>query len=273
MSTPEVIPGRYDPRVARVFRLIARSMIRRAFHALRFTPASLGTLDAVAQHDGPVVCCLTHAGWWDPMLGLLVHIERFAPHGRDGIAPIDAAVLGNIGIFRRLGLFGLDPDSPASMRTLTSYALGRMAQADRPTLWITPQGRFQDPRSPIEIRPGAAAVLARLHQPRALVLAIEYPFWDDKKPEMLAHAQEIPPPRAAGSTAAWHKALAAAMPDAAAALAAAAVTRNPANFQIVLGGRTGGTFPVYDWFMRLTGRDTAAIRTRPASPTRVEQSG
>lgn len=266
MSTTQIIPGCYDPRIARVFRIIARSMIRRGFHALRLTPGSLDRLDTAARHDGPVVCCMTHAGWWDPMFGLLLHIEHFAPQGRDGIAPIDKAVLNNLGIFKRLGLFGIDPDDPASMRSLISYALGRMAQADRPTLWITPQGRFQDPRSPIELRPGVSAILARLDRPQAMVLAMEYPFWDDKKPEMLGHIADIHPPARPGSTAAWHRVVTAAMRAAAAELAAAAMARDPAAFQTLLGGGAGGTFPVYDWILRLTGRSTAAIRTRaPAS--------
>ncbi|MEL6795969.1 MAG: lysophospholipid acyltransferase family protein [Planctomycetota bacterium] len=269
MSEPaapaSVIPGRYDPKIARVFRIIARRMIGKSFHALRFTPGSLDRLDALATHDGPVVGCMTHAGWWDPMLGVLLHIERFGPHGRDGIAPIDKAVLENVGIFKKLGLFGIDPDDPNSKQALAEYAIDRLRTMHRPTLWITPQGRFQDPRAEMEIRPGVSAILSKLDNARAIVLAVEYPFWDDKKPEMLAHIVEIEPPARTDSTVAWHRSVSSAMKTTAGELACEAVTRDPARFESSLGGEAGDggkTFFVYDWWLKVTGRSTQDIRTR-----------
>ncbi|MEO1583233.1 MAG: lysophospholipid acyltransferase family protein [Planctomycetota bacterium] len=266
-GTPNgIIPGAYDPRVARVFGVIVRRMIRGRFHAARLTPGSLDHLDALAQHEGPVVCCLTHAGWWDPMLGMLLHIGRFGPHGRDGIAPIDRDVLQNVGIFKRLGLFGIDPDDPASKAAVVDFAASRLAKGTRPTLWITPQGRFQDPREPMRVRPGVSAILGRLDSEqrgvRVLAVAVEYPFWDDKKPELLAHIAPIDPPPGARSTAAWHRRVSSALPAAADHLAAEAISRDPSRFETLIGGETGGTFFVYDWFLKLTGRDTASIRTR-----------
>ncbi len=268
-----VIPGRYDPRVARVFRLIARRMIGKSFHALRFTPGSLDRLDALADHEGPVVGCITHAGWWDPMLGLLLHIERFAPHGRDGVAPIDRAVIESVGIFKKLGLFGIDPDDPASKDALAAYALDRLRTMNRPTLWITPQGRFQDPRASMEIRPGVSAILSRLTNARAMTLAVEYPFWDDKKPEMLAHLTEIEPPARADSTIAWHRAVSSAMKRAAGELACEAVTRDPSRFETFLGGEGGKTFFIYDWWLKVTGKSTSDIRTRSKDSQRAPRAG
>ncbi|MEM8757005.1 MAG: hypothetical protein AAGF47_04400 [Planctomycetota bacterium] len=263
-----IIEGRYDPNVARVFRLIARRMLRKKFHAARITPGSLERLDAAANHDGPVVVCMTHAGWWDPMIGLLLHIERFDQKlrraggpARAGIAPIDRAVLANVGIFKKLGLFGIDPDDPASKGALVEFAVGTMRDQHLPTLWITPQGRFQDPRDAMEIRPGVSAILSRLENPQVLILASEYPFWDDQKPEMLAHITEIERPERT-TTAGWHRAVASAMPAAANKLAALAITRNAANFETLLGDSGGMTFPLYDVYLRLTGRSTDAIRTR-----------
>lgn len=259
---PAVLPGTYDPRVARVFRILARRMIGKSFHALRFTPGSLERFDALAAHSGPVVGCITHAGWWDPMLGLLLHIERYGPHDRDGVAPIDKAVLESVGIFKRLGLFGIDPDDPASKDALVAYAIDRLRSMDRPTFWVTPQGRFQDPRAAMTIRPGVSAILSQLENARAMVLAVEYPFWDDKKPEMLAHIAEIERPTRTDSTIAWHRSVSSAMKGAAGKLACEAVTRDPSRFETYLGGEGGKTFFVYDWFLKITGRDTKAIRTR-----------
>ena len=261
---PEILPGTYDPRVARVFRVIARRLICKHFHAVRLMPDSLRVLDSAADHDGPVVCCLTHAGWWDPMLGLLLHIERLK--GRDGIAPIDKAVLEHVRIFRKLGLFGIDPDDPAAKDAVVDFMVDRLQSMDRPSLWITPQGRFQDPRDTLRIRPGVSAVLSRLTNPRALTLAIEYPFWDDKKPEMLVHITEIEPPARSSSTIAWHRSVSHSMRQTSGELACAAVSRNPHSFDTYMGGESGGTFFMYDWFLKLTGRETSAIRTRGVQP-------
>jgi hypothetical protein len=264
MSGAPIIEGAYDARVARVFRVIAARMIRGRFHALRATPGSLEQLRDAGRHPGPLVCCMTHTSWWDPMTVICLHTRCFP--WRQACAPIDRAVLQNVRIFRRLGLFGVDPDDPGSMPAVVSYAVGRLQRDPQPTLWITPQGRFQDPRQAMQIRPGVSAILARSPGALALAVAAEYVFWDDKKPELLVHAEAIRAPSSAGSTAAWHRAISRALPLAAERVAEAAVQRDPGRLVTVLGGRGGRTIPFYDALLRLTGRSTEAIRTRRVEP-------
>lgn len=235
-------------------------MIARRFHALRLTPGSLSTLAAAHHHAGPVVVCLTHSSWWDPMLAFVLHTQCLRE--RQSLAPIDRDVLKNIGIFRKLGLFGIDPDHPASHQIMLGYVRERIAAMDRPTLWITPQGRFQDPRESMRVRPGVSAVLSQLERPRVFAVAAEYLFWDDKRPELLAHTVEIAPPATHDSTTAWHRAVSSAIRCAAQELASRAMSRDPAAFETSLGGDGGKTFVLYDWFLKLTGRSTDAIRTR-----------
>lgn len=257
-----IVPGRYSPSAARLFRIVARRMISKRFHAFRATPGSMVLIARHNNHAGPVICCLSHSSWWDPMVGFLLH-ARCLP-ARTGCAPIDRAVLENLRFFRRLGLFGIDPDDPASQRAMLGYVTARFEQEARPTLWITPQGRFQDPRSEMTIRPGVAAIAARSTGVRAIAIVLEYPFWDDQKPELLLHARAVPAPARPDSTASWQRSIVASMRSAAADLAERSIARDPAAFETVLRKGSGGTHPVYDLALRLTGRATSSIRTRHA---------
>ncbi|MEM9166437.1 MAG: lysophospholipid acyltransferase family protein [Planctomycetota bacterium] len=259
-DTPAVIPGRYDRGVARVFKLLTGRMVRKRFHALRLTPGSIDSLSALDRDDTPLIVAMTHASWWDPILGITLH-TRLTP-ARTGCAPIDRDVLTNVGIFRRLGLFGIDPDDPRTLRVLVDYAAERLSTDARPTLWITPQGRFQDPRDAMVVRPGVAAIAARLGRVRVMALAAEMPFWDDQKPELLAHLAPIDPPGDTGSTRAWHRSIRDGLRGASDRLAELAIARDPAAFEVLLGSGSGRTIPFYDLYLSLTGRSTAAIRTR-----------
>ena len=259
----EIIAGDFNPRVARVFGFIARRMIAKRFNALRVTPGSLDALAEANDHDGPVVVCLTHSSWWDPMVGFFLHNRCL--RDRQCLAPIDKDVLANLGIFKTLGLFGIDPDDPASHEAMRRYVIDRFTSMAKPTLWITPEGRFRDPRDRMEIRPGVSTILSKLQNTRAYAVAAEYVFWDDQKPEMLVHLLPVTTPDDPSRTTAWHRSVCRAMLDATEELAELAIARDPAAFDIILGSGAGRTFFVYDWYLRLTGRSTEAIRTRRSS--------
>jgi hypothetical protein len=55
-ASASVIPGAYDPKIGRVFRIIARRMIGKNFNALRMTKGSLDRFAAAGEHDGPDRC-------------------------------------------------------------------------------------------------------------------------------------------------------------------------------------------------------------------------
>ena len=90
-------------------------------------------------------------------------------------------------------------------------------------------------------------------------MAIEYPFWQDQRPEALIAVSTCEPPASASSrpsTADWHRSMTAAMSDAAERLRAAAIERSPAAFEPIdrrLGGEARIN-PVMDAWLRLRGR-------------------
>ena len=163
------------------FRRIVRGYFRRHFHAVRIAHA-----ERFAGITGPLIVYANHSSWWDPMVSILLAAELMPE--RRHYAPMDAAALERYGILKRLGIF------PVEMKTARGAVqflrTGEAILNDGGVLWVTPQGRFCDPRErPLEFKPGMAALAARVASAAGsctlLPLAIEYPFWDERLPETL----------------------------------------------------------------------------------------
>ena len=148
-------------------------------------------------------------------------------------------------------------DLRASLEAMREYLRPRMADGGE-VLLLTPQGTLTDVRAPIRLRPGAAAMAASLPQVEVIAVAIEYAFWLDQRAEVFLRAVRVPPAAddRAPSTADWHRAMQVSMQENAAALAAQVIARDPAAFEVLVGGETS-VHPVYDWWLRLWGRDGA----------------
>lgn len=246
-------PDRYDARTFRFFAWYVGRLLRSSFHAVRLARASQDAADALAREPGPAIVALSHGSWWDPLL--CVHLSQRLTPGRIALGPMDAVQLSRFGFMRRLGLFGVDPEDPAMRTPMVAHVERRMREAPRTTLWITPQGRFADVREEITLRPGAAAVAARLSAVgtcRVACLAIEMAFWNDKKPEVFLRLEACGAEEPA-STASWHRALTRSMRQNAQALAAMVIARDPEPFLVLEGPRGARIHPVYDALLRLRG--------------------
>ncbi len=268
---PTLIPARPDPRVARFFAWYTRRLFSKRFFAVRLMPGSRECLRSTNAHDGPAIIVMTHGSWWDPMTAILLHHHpwghRHKP-ARAPAAPMDSAMLKRFGFFRRLGVFGIDPDSPASLQAMGAYMLERFRAEPRTTLWVTAQGHFHDPRTPPKLRPGAAWLAARTPNVRVLCCAIEYAFWTDQRPEVFVRVQQASPapsPAPSPSTTDWLRAMQSTMEACAAALAQAVMSRDPAYFEPLQGAGPTSINPLYDLWQRVTGKGNAIeVRARPA---------
>jgi 1-acyl-sn-glycerol-3-phosphate acyltransferase len=185
--------------------------------------------------DVPLVIYLNHPSWWDPLL-CVVASECF--RGRSHYAPMDAAMLQKYKIFAKLGFFGVEQNARGAVQFL------RMGEAilSKPgtMLWLTAQGEFRDVRyRPPELKSGLGALLARVKCGIVLPLAIEYPFWNEKKPE--AHFAFGPSIVVDGSrsseewTAHLNEQLAATQDR----LATAVMRREGERFDTILSGKSG----------------------------------
>lgn len=255
-----LVPARTSVRFRRYFARYALRLLKRRFHATRILLGDGEKLASLNGLDEPVIALQSHASWWDPLIALVIWNRYLG--SRDLLMPMDVEQLARFGFFRRLGVFGIDPDDPASLEAMRGYVLDRFEDVRaRPTLGLTPQGRFTDPREAIRLRPGAAAIAAASPRPpRVVTVAIEYPFWQDQRPEVLIAVSTCEAPDSGTSsrpsTADWHRSMTAAMTDAAQRLRAAAIDRSPAAFEPVdrrLGGEARIN-PMMDAWLRLRGR-------------------
>lgn len=249
----EVVPGQYRETWRRLFASRLPGMFGKSFHAVRFASGSAEVLEAAARADAPIVLASNHQSWWDPLVGFLLHDRWF--RGRPVLSPMDRTQLAKFAFFRKLGVFGVDPDDAAGLRPFVRHVEERFAADPRSVLMLTPQGEFVDPRRPVKVRPGIAMVLARTPRAVPLAASVEYLFWNDRRPEVLVRVARVEPPQDPTSVRAWEAAFDAAMNQNAAALASLAQARDATAFDTVLGGRGARTHPVYDFWLRLTGRN------------------
>ncbi len=279
-----IVPARYSPWFLRGFGKFVRGMFRRKFFAVRWTPDSPAAWEGLDQTNRPLIVALNHSAWWDPLVGVLLH-TRLMPT-REPVVPMDARELAKFGFFRRLGLFGLEPEREDAAQAMSDYVLERLAPYERGPVkrgrhtdhagafWITPQGSFADVRDEIRLRPGAAMVAARLHNPIVVALAIEYAFWLDQKPEAFFRCVRVAPPETQTSTAAWHRALTRAMQQNQSALAGAVMSRDPSRFAVLEGAGAARINPAMDLWLRVTGqRASLTDRAREEAQQRVKQVG
>jgi 1-acyl-sn-glycerol-3-phosphate acyltransferase len=168
-----------SPTLLRAFTAYSRWYVGRHFHSVRISHAGLPP-----ETDGlPLVIYVNHASWWDPLICLLLQQECFP--GRRAFAPIDAAALEQYRFFARLGFFGVQQNSPRGAAQFLRTASGILRHSDT-ALWLTPQGRFADPRErPVQFKPGLGHLPQRITRAAFVPLALEYTYWEERKPEVL----------------------------------------------------------------------------------------
>lgn len=250
-----IVPGRFNARFRRLFAWYGRRLFARRFYAVRMAHGGSRLLTECAGVPGLVVLALNHSSWWDPMIGF--HLQDRFLSTRTPCSPIDAAQLAKFAFFRKLGMFGVDPDDAGSLRAMAQYVGERRERDHQPLLMITPQGKFVDPRLPIEVRPGIGLVCSQSPGVRVICGAVEYAFWNEQRPEVFLRAVEVECPADHASARAWTDAVQAAMNANSAALAALVQARDGAAFETLSGGGRARIHPLYDAFLRLTGRGTS----------------
>ena len=253
-----LIEDRPSPMARRWFMRYACRLLRKQFASVRLMGASREALQGASSSDGPLIMAMNHASWWDPILGAALVSRFFAD--RPVLTPIDRDQLERFRFMRRLGMFGIDPAQRDALRQLTGFALARFEAEPRSLLCITPQGAFTDVRAQVRVRPGAAAVASQARGARVVLIACEYTFWQERRPEIFLRAAEAPSP-ANSSTGAWRRAIEQGMAANGAALAEAVIARDASAFEPMLAGAGAHVHPVYDVLLRLRGQ-SARIEPR-----------
>lgn len=270
----EFMESAYSPKVIRGFSIVVRRMFRKHFASVRAVKGSIEILRTLDRREGAAIIALNHSSWWDPLVCVL--LGKRLMRSRTHAAPMDIEQLRRFKFMRKIGIFGVAPDDPRSLPRMVRHVKERFASEPRCTLWITPQGEFRDVRDEIALRPGAGAVAARACERReipVLALAIEYTFWEDKRPEVFLRVERVAPPdlpefaSRAERIEAWTSEIERAMRENQSALAQIVMERDPRPFDIVLGGKEGANHPLYDLWLRLRGKQ-GRIRARRARRTK-----
>lgn len=235
-----------SPTLVGAFARYARWYIGRSFRAVRISAAGAAP-DVLAAR--PIVVCLNHPSWWDPLIGLT--LARSVWPGRRHYAAIDADALRQYRFLSRAGCFGIEKQGYRGASTFLRTSLAILGRPDS-ALWVTGQGEFVDPRTrPTLLRPGLGHLMMRARGAIFIPLALEYPFWQERFPEALCRfgAAIFPEDEDAASPMAWTARIQASLESAQDALAAEAIGREPAAFRTILRGRAGvGLF--YDSWRR-----------------------
>ncbi len=234
-----------------------RRMMRKNFHAFRLSK----TGKPPALNGRPVVVVLNHPSWWDPILGVVL-AEWFEPYQH--FVPIAAEALKQYRIFEPMGFFGVEAGTPAGALAFLRTASGILSRPSR-ALWITAQGKFTDPRErPVRLRQGVGHLIRRLEDVVVLPLAIEYPFWQERYPEALAHfGQPIFVGRGREhSVAAWMERIEAGLTSAQDELACLAKEQDPTRFETLIGGNVG-VGGIYDLWRRFKAMFAASDSMAP----------
>lgn len=238
--------SRRSPRLLGLFRRYARRYVARHFHAVRVSRG--GPLPDLP--DRPVVLVANHPSWWDPMIAIV--LTGVLPAGREHYAPIEAVGLAQYPFLSRLGFFGFESETPAGAACFLRTGAAILTRRDS-VLWITAQGAFADPRRrPARLRPGVGHLARRLRDGVIVPMALEYPFWNDRCPEVLVR---FGPPLEIGdgterSAREWTARIEQALEAELDRLASESIARDPGAFTTLVEG-TAGVGGVYDIWRRM----------------------
>jgi 1-acyl-sn-glycerol-3-phosphate acyltransferase len=223
-----------------------RSAWRHRFFHIMFARRTRAGLRAVrlarwgrpTAFDGPLVVFANHPSWWDGVAFMLLPVALFP--GRGLYTPMAEEALARYPFMRRIGVFGAAPGARGAARFLRTAQ--EILAAPGAMLWINAPGRFMDVRErPVPVVPTLAKLAELVPEARFLPLALDYPFWGEAKPEMLAAFG--PPLTAAALLAAPREArdalLAEALTTTMDRLAADAISRDPERFETLLAGAEG----------------------------------
>lgn len=236
------VTARSPLMVAFFARVMAQAMTR-DFHAVRIS----GNIPEPPA-TRPAVIYANHPSWWDPAL-FAVLTKRCFPD-RQGYGPIDIEALARYRFMSRIGLFGIESSSRLGRRFLRTSL--RVLDDPRSLLWITPEGRFADPRErPVQLRPGLAHLARRAQHAIFVPMAVEYVFWTERQPEALCRfgVPLDPSTQTHLDVSAWSALLQRQLTETMDALAKDAVARDPLRFRLLLRGRSG-IGGVYDLWRR-----------------------
>ena len=257
--------ARLPPISRRQLRLFLRYLsfyLRRNFHGLHVL-----RLAAPEQMESlPLLVCMNHPSWWDPVVALYLSGHYFPRRSHYG--PIEARGVAKYKFLEKLGMFAIDKQSRAGAVRFLQVGQAVLSSPEH-ALWVNPQGYFTDVRrKPVVFEAGVGHLAHKSRRFAMLPLAFEYAFWNERRPEAFAcfgqpmlieDGREHKP-------AEWNALFASALEAIQDILAERVQCRDPKLFEPLLAGRAG-VGGIYD----LWRASNARLRGKPWRPEHGNQ--
>ena len=241
---------RYSPALFKGFVRYLNWYVGRHFHSVLVSSAGLPRV----PEGRPVIVYSNHPSWWDPLLFVLLGEALFS--GRRSYGPMEAQALRRYAVLERLGAYAVDLNTARG--GVEFMVQGKRILADaRSILWLTAEGAFTDARQrPVKLQQGLGHLVRMVGDVIVLPLAIEYPFWNESRPEALCRFGEpiiVHSPSAGPdvrTVAQLNEYFERALSHTMDLLAGESRQRTPALFRSVLKG-SSGVGGIYDAWRRL----------------------
>ncbi len=236
------------------FHAFLGSYLRRHFHSVSVQRDGFPPRGIVPEM--PLIIYANHPSWWDPLIAHFLNKHLLA--GRQFYAPIDSRALEQYRVFAKLGFFGVTLETVSGAASFLKQSLAILSHPST-SLWITPEGRFCDPRDrSAGLMPGLAHLCSRLGTGVVVPLAIEYTFWEERLPEclfrfgtpILIGSERGRDREPGGDKVQWSRCLGEELRLTQDRLADAVIARDAAEFLPILRGRRGAGGS-YDLMRRL----------------------
>jgi 1-acyl-sn-glycerol-3-phosphate acyltransferase len=210
-----------------------RKMVAKRFDSFG---VQLGALaNAQIEPASPIVVYANHAGWWDPIVAMLVRQAYFSD--RKLFAPIDLEALKKYRVMASMGFYGVKLNT---FEGVADFLLTTKAILETPncSVWITPEGRFCDVRDHSQpFMPGMAHLATKLPHTIFIPMAIEYGYWDQPRPQIFVRFGDWVRGDDAQGKGQWNEALTKSLRKTQSELSAAVISRDASQFNYLIESR------------------------------------
>lgn len=262
--TPQPLAGKEGKQLQPISHWLLRPFIgyiayyvRRHFQGLHL----LNQSKADGLEGWPILVCMNHPSWWDPLFALYLS-QYFFPR-REHYGPIASEGLSKYQFFEKLGFFGIDPKTRAGAAHFLQIGRAVLSRPDA-ALWVTAQGYFTDVRvRPVQLQAGVAHLAHTASRFVMLPVALEFSFWLERKPEAFACVGDpiFVEQGSAHTTAEWLQTFSTALEETQSLLSQHVQNRQSEAFESVFRSRSG-VGGIYDLWRVLKSLTRSETRTR-----------
>lgn len=175
--------SRWQPAAVRAFELVFRP-----WRDARVRTLAAG-LPRGLPKDVPLLLAANHVSWWDPFT--LREVQRALRPSAPFFTVMLEAELARRPFFRRLGVVGLDPASPASLRACIRQLKRLLDERPDGSVCFFPQGRIWPSfKRPLGFRPGISLVARELGAMMILPVGLHLEPLSATRPTVFASAGE-----------------------------------------------------------------------------------